>query len=87
MPKFSTLNSLRKEEIEKAAHREADGMVFEGALYSGFIAGAEWADSNGPLLTVNDFKKELEGKPIIWPQAWQEITDAANKLIKEKQCK
>lgn len=77
----------RKEEIENAAHREADGMVFEGALYSGFIAGAEWADKNSVELTPEDFQKELLGKRIIWPQAWQEITDVANKLFKEKQCK
>jgi hypothetical protein len=40
-----------------------------------------------PLLLAEDFKTELDGKPLSWPTAWDEIAATANKLFKEKQCK
>jgi hypothetical protein len=33
------------------------------------------------FFTIDDFKSKLEGKAIVWPNAWQEMVDVANEKL------
>lgn len=34
-----------------------------------------------PFFVPEDFISRLEGKPLFWPDAWQQICDAANEKL------